>query len=140
MNIDNKHRSTSWENVAKEMQSERDAARSEVLRLNQEVWLRDAEIERLRAERAGVLDTFAENEKLRCVREALKEECAELRAEVEALKAQVERLRTHSGFVYEYPSPFGGSVLRFNSGEEVNGYRPTRAIPYVLLDETRGEA
>ncbi|WP_324658311.1 hypothetical protein [Burkholderia thailandensis] len=34
-----------------------------------------------------------------------------------------------SGYAYRYPS-LGGTVIRFNSGKEVNGSRPIEAIPY----------
>ncbi|EYS89529.1 hypothetical protein CF68_33110 [Cupriavidus sp. SK-4] len=38
--------------------------------------------------------------------------------------------RTPDGYAYRYPGPYGG--LRFNGGEEVNGSRPTEAVPYWL--------
>jgi len=35
-----------------------------------------------------------------------------------------------SGYAYRYRSPFGGTYIRFNGGEEVNGGRPIEAVPY----------
>jgi hypothetical protein len=35
-----------------------------------------------------------------------------------------------SGYAYRYRSPFGGTCIRFNGGEEVNGGRPIEAVPY----------
>ncbi len=39
--------------------------------------------------------------------------------------------RQPDGYAYEYPS-MSGNVLRFNHGQEVNGSKPTRAVPYYL--------
>jgi hypothetical protein len=39
--------------------------------------------------------------------------------------------RQPSGYAYRYQQ-FGDSVIRFNGGSEVNGSRPTEAIPYWL--------
>lgn len=39
--------------------------------------------------------------------------------------------RQPSGYAYRYQQ-FGDSVIRFNGGGEVNGSRPTEAIPYWL--------
>jgi hypothetical protein len=39
--------------------------------------------------------------------------------------------RQPSGYAYRYQQ-FGYSVIRFNGGGEVNGSRPTEAIPYWL--------
>lgn len=38
--------------------------------------------------------------------------------------------RQPDGYAYEYPEPFGG--IRFTNGEERNGHKPTRAVPYWL--------
>jgi hypothetical protein len=38
--------------------------------------------------------------------------------------------RQPDGYAYRYPGPYGG--LRFNSGQEVNGSRPTESVPYFL--------
>jgi hypothetical protein len=35
-----------------------------------------------------------------------------------------------SGYAYRYRSPFGGTCIRFNGGEEVNGGRPIEPVPY----------
>jgi hypothetical protein len=35
-----------------------------------------------------------------------------------------------SGYAYRYRSPFGGTDIRFNGGQEVNGGRPIEAVPY----------
>jgi hypothetical protein len=35
-----------------------------------------------------------------------------------------------SGYAYRYRDYAGGTVLRFNSGEEVNGARPIEALPF----------
>lgn len=45
--------------------------------------------------------------------------------------AQASEPANPSGYAYRYPDAFGGgTVIRFNGGEEVNGSRPIEAIPY----------
>lgn len=39
---------------------------------------------------------------------------------------------TPHGYAYLYPSPSGGTVIKFGSGREINGSRPIKAIPYWL--------
>lgn len=41
-------------------------------------------------------------------------------------------LRKPDGYAYRYHSPCGGTTLRFNNGEEVNGGRPFESVPYYL--------
>jgi hypothetical protein len=36
------------------------------------------------------------------------------------------------GHAYRYPTPLGGTTIRFTSGREINGFRPIEAIPYWL--------
>ncbi len=40
--------------------------------------------------------------------------------------------RKPDGYAYIYPWPFGGEVIRFSNGEEYNGHKPLRAVPYWL--------
>lgn len=36
------------------------------------------------------------------------------------------------GYAYRYNNPFGGTEMRFNGGQEVNGGKPIEAVPYWL--------
>ena len=49
--------------------------------------------------------------------------------------------RNPDGYAYRYHSQFGGTVLRFNHGEEVNGGRPFEVVPYWFSppDSPRGD-
>lgn len=38
--------------------------------------------------------------------------------------------RNPDGYAYRYHSQLGGTVLRFNHGEDVNGGRPFEVVPY----------
>ena len=57
---------------------------------------------------------------------------------ITALRERIATLRQPSGYAYEYPSYRGGTTIRFNGGEEVNGSKPLRAIPYVFIDAALG--
>ena len=59
---------------------------------------------------------------------------AEVADAITALRERIAALRQPSGYAYEYPSYRGGTTIRFNGGEEVNGSKPLRAIPYVFID------
>jgi hypothetical protein len=42
----------------------------------------------------------------------------------------VQEPRKPDGYAYEYPGPYGG--VMFTNGEERNGCKPSRAVPYWL--------
>lgn len=46
----------------------------------------------------------------------------------QACRASVAVPATPSGYAYRYPGPYGG--LRFSKGEEINGDKPSEAVPY----------
>lgn len=48
----------------------------------------------------------------------------------EAASLTPSSTREPDGYAYEYLSYLGGTVIRHSNGEEVNGCRPVRAIPY----------
>lgn len=43
--------------------------------------------------------------------------------------------REPDGYAYRYPWHTGGTVLRFNGGEEVNGSKPMESVPYWLGEQ-----
>lgn len=49
--------------------------------------------------------------------------------------------RNPDGYAYRYHSQLGGTVLRFNHGEDVNGGRPFEVVPYWFSppDPPRGD-
>ena len=47
-----------------------------------------------------------------------------------ALKTEPEGSTNPSGYAYRYRDYSGGTYIKFNGGEEVNGSRPIEAVPY----------
>ena len=49
-----------------------------------------------------------------------------------ALNAEPEEPAKPSGYAYRYSDYSGGTYIKFNGGEEVNGSRPIEVVPYWL--------
>jgi hypothetical protein len=81
--------------------------------------------------RAALEQLIKETEYLAKGGEDLDRAWAGINAARDALKAEPEgEPLLPNGYAYRYRSPFGGTCIRFNGGEQVNGGRPIEAVPY----------